>query len=614
MAWKDFTGVFGRRTHSANLACLAALAVVCLPACAVTRRADWQPPLLAPPLAGAEFDGGDSASPAEYWYAEAARFDEACSASAVDAYFNAAVASWGVLEGAAGVLPSDGPAVTDALIAELAESREWQLYHSAVAGLLTTAQRYGRWSPATGLLVQGPGGLTPVEVGYHGFVWSPAEFGALNPLGTYTASHLTRVYRRAGVGTALVVDRNDSGPQRPFIKPRRRFAATALVRMVATSSGWKPRLDFYDPLRESQVQLAGGPAPLAADVTAPLARDGVTARQAWLDPFLRPAGGGADDALGMLEPFQPNKIPVIFVHGLLSDPLVWYDMVNELQGQTYLRSRYQIWLFRYDTGLPFVTSAAVLRRQLAEVQALFNPYGADAAASNIVVVGHSMGGMVAKMQVTYSGDTLWAAAANVPIQQIRTDAASRDMLVDRFFFNPRDEVTRVVYIGTPHLGSVWARRAVGRIGSALVEPSPVSVQMHDQVVRDNPGVFSDEFTRRFPTSIDLLEPSSPLLNATARLPYRAGVSLHSIIGEGRYTVGSGPSDGIVPVSSACLLGVASDKFVDEKHSGLPRNDAVMAEVLRILAVHVQSVDGGVACPVAPASGVVTVGDLKSDRR
>jgi len=565
-----------------------------LPACAATQRADWRPPNLAAPLAGAA-----SASPAEYWYAEAARLDAACSASAVDAYFRAALASWGVLEGATGVHPSEGPAAADAVVASLAESREWQLYHSSVVGLLTTAQKYGRWSPTTGLLIQGPSGLTPVEVAFHGFVWSPAEFGALTPLGTYQASHLTRVYRRAGVGAPLVVDRNDASLLRPFVKPGRRFAATALVRTVATANGWKPRLEFYDPLREMAVQLAGGPAPLAADVTAPLARDGVNARQAWLDPFLRPAGGGADDALGMLEPFQPNKIPVIFVHGLLSDPLVWYDMVNELQGRPDLHRRYQIWLYRYDTGLPFVTSAAVLRRQLGEVQALFNPYGADAAASNIVVVGHSMGGMVAKMQATYSGDTLWAAASNVPIDQIRAGPAYRELLMDRFFFNPRDEVTRVVYIGTPHLGSVWARRIVGRIGSALVEPAPASVQAHDQLVSDNPGVFSEEFTRRFPTSVDLLEPSSPLLNATARLPYRAGVRLHSIIGEGRYTVGSGPSDGIVPVSSAHLLGVASEMFVDERHSGLPRNEAVMAEVMRILAEHVRTVDGATSCAVAP---------------
>jgi hypothetical protein len=114
------------------------------------------------------------------------------------------------------------------------------------------------------------------------------------------------------------------------------------------------------------------------------------------------------------------------------------------------------------------------------------------------------------------------------------------------------------------------------------------------LVRDNPDDFSDELTRRFPTSIDLLEPSSPLLNAAAKLPYRPGVALHTVVGEGRYTVGSGPSDGVVPVNSARLAGSSSEKFVESSHSSLPRNEQVIVEVLRILAEHARVVDAGAA--------------------
>ena len=149
----------------------------------------------------------------------------------------------------------------------------------------------------------------------------------------------------------------------------------------------------------------------------------------------------------------------------------------------------------------------------------------------------------------------------------------------------------MIYIGTPHLGSGWARRAVGSLGSALVEPAPLAAARHDQVVRDNPGVFSDEMADRFPTSVDLLEPSSPLLNATARLPYRPGVITHSIIGEGSYTTTGEPSDGVVPVASARLFGAASERMVLARHAQEPRNDEVLEEVMRILAEHAQGVAG-----------------------
>ena len=548
------------------------------------------PPLAAPRLASDFFADPNAATVAEVWYAEAVRLDAEGSAAAVDAYLQCAVAAWPAVEMAALDIQASGYLASPTANAPVHASREWELYQSAVVGLLVAAQEHGRWNPATGLVAMGPRGFMPVETAYHGFVGSPAEFGELRPVGNVASAHLTRTYRRHGLGVPLVVVHNESGAHRPFVQQRCQFAATALVRPVRTAHGADVRLELYDPLRQWQVRLATGPVPLAGNFSAPLVSPGVNLRQQWLEPFLRPATGGADDRLEMIEPFQPNKIPVLLVHGLLSDPITWTDMINELQVQTHLMSRYQIWTFRYDTGAPFFTSAAALRRQLAELQAIYNPCRTDAAATNIVIVGHSMGGLIANLQVSHSGELLWNAAARVPLGQLQTDPATRAALGEAFFFDPSSDVSRVVYIGTPHLGSGWARRAVGGLGSALVEPAPLAAQRHSQLMRDNHGAFSDELTQRFPTSVDLLEPTSPLLNATARLPYRPGVLAHSIIGEGRYTLGSGPSDGVVPVTSARLVGAASETLVNARHSHQPRNETVIAEVMRILAEHTAAVD------------------------
>lgn len=587
--------VTGRHFQLVKRAWLAALTACVLPGCASLRARSWNPPQVVRPVAACKLlDDAGGASVAEGWYCEAVRLDAAGSASAVDAYLQCAVAAWPAVEALASELDAVQPAVGSPALGSGRDSREWKLYHSAVVGLITSAQKCGRWSPRGGLTAMGPRGLAPLETAYHGFLWAPTEFGALNVVGDYAAPQPERTYRRDGVGVPLVVVRSDVGPQRPFVQPDRRFAATALVRPVWTATGGSARLEFYNPLCESQVRTAAGVAPLAGDMTAPIVYAGVNLPQAWLEPFLRPAGGGVDDRLYMLEPYQPGKIPVVFIHGLLSDPLTWADMFNELQVQPQLTSRYQFWAFRYDTGEPFLTSAAALRRQLAELRMYYDPCGGDRAASNMVLVGHSMGGLVANLQVTYSGDALWNSTSRIPLEMVRTDAATRAALGAAFFFEPNADVSRVIYIGTPHLGSAWARRVVGSVGSALVETAPAVAERHDQLVRDNPDDFSDELTRRFPTSIDLLEPSSPLLNAAAKLPYRPGVALHTVVGEGRYTVGSGPSDGVVPVNSARLAGSSSEKFVESSHSSLPRNEQVILEVLRILAEHARVVDAGAA--------------------
>jgi pimeloyl-ACP methyl ester carboxylesterase len=578
--------VLKRPFTAARLLALLALVAGGLPGCSTLRQNAWYPPEAAyPHTAYDPVDDTSVVSTAEFHYAEAMRLNAEDSPAAVDAYLQAAVAAWPAVEQMARMLASTVPAGEVAIGAELPESREVELYESAVVGLLTSAQRHGRWNPVTGIVAITPQGLSPVATAYHGFVWAPAEFGPIQPVGHGTTSFLRRDYRRPGLGVPVIVGRNDAGAARPFVQPGRQFAATAIVRPVMTPAGPGARVEFYDPLRTMQVPVAGGAIPLASDISAPLARAGVDFVSDWLDPFLRPAAGGANDALAMIEPYQQGKIPVLLIHGLLSDPLTWNDMINELQAQPHIISRYQIWTFRYDSGAPFFTSAASLRRQLAELQALYSPHGGDPAASNIIVVGHSMGGLVAKLQVTYSGNALWGSAARVPLEQIVTDPATRATLGAAFFFEPNTSISRVIFIGTPHQGSGWARRAVGALGSALVQPAPLTKQRHDQVMTDNPGVFSDEMADSFPTSVDLLEPTSPLLNATARLPYCRGVVAHSIIGEGQFTVTGESTDGVVPVSSARLYGAASERLIVMRHGQEPRNEEVFEEVLRILNEH-----------------------------
>src|SRR5690606_2121011 len=112
----------------------------------------------------------------------------------------------------------------------------------------------------------------------------------------------------------------------------------------------------------------------------------------------------------------------------------------------HLTDRYQFWAFRYSTGTQFFRSAALLRRQLAEVQQAYDPCHEDPAFSQMVIVGHSMGGLLAKLQITYSGDQLWYTLANRPPDMIVTTPDVRNRLVEQLYFDPNPNIARVVYI------------------------------------------------------------------------------------------------------------------------------------------------------------------------
>jgi pimeloyl-ACP methyl ester carboxylesterase len=304
--------------------------------------------------------------------------------------------------------------------------------------------------------------------------------------------------------------------------------------------------------------------------------------------LLRPATRNEFDGLWMLEPYQPGKIPIIFVHGLISDRSTWSNLSSELWAVPWVHARYQFWYFQYPTGEPFLRSALTLREQTRAAIARLDPHGQDAALAQTVLIGHSMGGLISKLQVTYSSTTIWDEYANRPFSGIQGQPQHLDQLRRLFFFEPQPFVKRVVFIGTPHQGAATASRVAGRIASGLVQQPADRQQMHRSLVAANPGVFGREFQRRIPTSVDLLEPDNPLLSAMARLNFAADVRIHSVVGMRAGRLGA-PSDGVVPVTSARHPGASSETFINARHQQLTRDFGTLAEISRILAEHLGEV-------------------------
>jgi hypothetical protein len=203
----------------------------------------------------------------------------------------------------------------------------------------------------------------------------------------------------------------------------------------------------------------------------------------------------------------------------------------------------------------------------------------------MVLVGHSMGGLISKLQVASSEDRIWRSFANTPFSSLRAPERVRAELAERCFFEPLPFVSRVVFIATPHGGSSFATRGIGRVASSLVNPAAANEALHDRLVAANPGVFTAQFERRIPTSIDLLEPDDPTLQAIRTLPVACGVRLHSIIGTGHTMLLEGPGDGVVSAESALHPGVRSQRFVEATHTRTQFHPDTVAELRLILLRH-----------------------------
>ena len=88
------------------------------------------------------------------------------------------------------------------------------------------------------------------------------------------------------------------------------------------------------------------------------------------------------------EPYDPNKIPVLFVHGAQGSPQDWVYFWIRLD-----RSRYQAWFYYYPTGIRLSLASRILYEDL---MLLKRSYG----FSRIALAAHSMGGLATRAMLT----------------------------------------------------------------------------------------------------------------------------------------------------------------------------------------------------------------------
>jgi pimeloyl-ACP methyl ester carboxylesterase len=289
--------------------------------------------------------------------------------------------------------------------------------------------------------------------------------------------------------------------------------------------------------------------------------------------------------LALLRPYERGKVPVVFVHGLWSSPCSWSHMIESLEADSVLRDRYQFWTFGYSTGDPLPYSAVLFRTNLDEVRRKFDSESSDGAFDKMVIVGHSMGGLLTKMMVQETGARLWQIVSDRPVDELVGEPDDRELFRRALFYKPRPEVRRVVFIATPHRGSEVDQGPLGHLGSRLIRlPDPLRASYDRLIARNRPDFFTERFRKGLPTSVDELEWRSTILMRLDELGLAPAIKAHSIIAVHHDPPRTSGSDGMVSYESAHIDGVASEVLVSSGHLCQDK-PAVIREVRRILLEH-----------------------------
>lgn len=452
-----------------------------------------------------------------------------------------------------------------------------------------------------------PFGEIEVRMKPDALLWDGRQLTDIEPLADLEIRGLLNQYRLSGLGAPLgaraVLEGEEA--ESDLLGPRVRVPITALLRIEdgrrAVDAGRvKSRLEIYTQSEAEDVSIAGEQVPLEFEQSAAMAKS-LNDSPFWEHEiwgfFGRAATGEKFPLLRSGTPHRKGVMPVVFVHGTASSPGRWADMVNDLWSQSWVRERYEPWLFMYDTGYPIPYSAMLLRQKIAEAAAeIEREQGPDPCLAQMVLIGHSQGGLLVKLAVIDSGDALWNSVARRPLDDLAISDKSKKLLGDALFVKPLPQAKRAIFIATPHRGSFQAGRSIASWVARFVQmPRQLLGVAQDLLTLDTDSLVSAAFVRGMPTSIDNMNPNSEFLKTLVEIPPAPGIAAHSIIpveGEGEPDL---LNDGVVEYKSAHIEGVESELVLRSGHSAQPKPEAI-EEVRRILGVHAQAVEAaGIHC-------------------
>jgi pimeloyl-ACP methyl ester carboxylesterase len=408
-------------------------------------------------------------------------------------------------------------------------------------------------------------------------VWSPDYFTTFALPATIKETLIKKENRQDGVGGSLVGVRTRS--------PRENFAPLKGISAPVTATLDFKRNDatlaLRRPAKQPTAAVEGKVRPLAADFSAPISyyRPPGSLLLLGLGAMMRASHYIDKTGLYFLQPYDPDRIPIVFVHGLMSTPFTWVRTINGLQADPEIRKHYQFWVFSYPTGNPILYSGLRLREELAKIDKLYpghRPY---------VLIGHSMGGIVSHVQVTTLTPAMWERDLGETARNIFARSKGDSLVVRSMTFEANPRIKRVVFVCTPHRGSAVASGGIGKFGVSLIAlPFTLTSAMKDVLTGEELTRLTGS-AKRLPNSISGLKPTNPTFATLNKAPMT--VAYHSIIGDRGKGDTPKSSDGVVPYASSHFDGAKSECIVPGPHSACEMPQTI-AELDRILELHLQN--------------------------
>jgi hypothetical protein len=450
-----------------------------------------------------------------------------------------------------------------------------------------------------------------------GLRFADRRLGELVPAAQLEVRGLRNRYRRAGIGAPFVARLiNEEGVTLPNTSARiakgLRIPITIFVRYLDLDHGLRTgalrgRIEVYNELAALNVEIAGRSVPLEYETTSALAYS-LQHSKLWdfeLAGFLRGDALPFQDGLMMMGPYHRGKIPIVLVHGTASSPARWAEMLNEFISDPIIRAHYQFWIFMYTTGNPILYSASLLRQSLQTTLAEVDPEEVDPALRRMVVIGHSQGGLLTKLQVIPSGTRFWDNLSDKSFDEIEIQSETREIIGKALFFEPQPFVDRVIFISTPHRGSFLAGNWLGQFASSLftgpqkllglsADLAGAGVALVESAASRGLhafGLFSneeDELNRkidRMPSSVDNMAPDHRFIQTLQSIPVESRVRAHSIIPVRGAAPPEGQNDGVVEYSSAHIEEAETEYVVYHSSHSTQAHPETIQEVRRILLEH-----------------------------
>lgn len=378
-----------------------------------------------------------------------------------------------------------------------------------------------------------------------------------------------------GIIPAAKVDK--AGKRNTIFNIHARGTVRTLTAVLEFPGKGKARLRFIPRHRQEYVRVGRMVYPLAGDFSAPIELywNLTRVKEGRFLGLLRPQELRDVTGLSCIEGYSPEKIPVILTHGLMSSAGTFDNLVNRLVSDPEIRRRYQFWYFNYPTGVAWTVSAAAYRKALQDVRRQVDPKRRNKNWDKMVVVGHSMGGLITRYSQC---EQPWLMLKDLPKLRGRIDPylsaryvdtalpiPQYDRLRQDYFFRPV-KAGMVVYMATPHQGAPMARY---RLASSLMQLVRLPENLVGEVLgivtlQQDAVLFNPKQVTEWFTSVNQLSPDSYSIRGLRGLKVRR-VPTHSIIGDrGR---GNSPrsSDGVVPYWSS-HLGWGSETIVPSDHS------------------------------------------------